>query len=207
MSWSNFPIDPRATLVADSSVVINLNATGCAAHILAAIGSPVAVADSVVRELEEGGRNGHGDAAALNALIESGHIRSVSLGSAGYKMYERLIDGSTENTLDDGEAATIACAIELSGVALIDERKALRLCAQIFPTLALVPTIGILLSEPVSAALGQIAQANALFAALQIARMRIPLPYLSQAVALIGEERAKACPSLPRHAFRQVRAV
>ena len=207
MSWSNFPLDRHSTLVADSSVVINLNATGRAAHIIAALGSPVAVAESVVWELEEGGRNGHGDAVALNALIASGHIRSVSLGSVGYEIYERLIDGSTENTLDDGEAATIACAIELSGVALIDERKALRLCAQMFPTLALVPTVGILLSKPISAALGQMAQADALFAALQVARMRIPPPYLPQAVALIGEERAKACPSLPRHAFRQAGAV
>jgi predicted nucleic acid-binding protein len=207
MSWSNFPTDPRATLVADTSVVINLNATGRAAHILLALGNPVAVADSVIRELEEGGRNGHGDAVALNALIESGHVRSVALGSVGYEIYERLIDGSTENTLDDGEAATIACAIELSGVAVIDERKALRLCAHMFPTLALVPTIGILLSERVSAALGHLAQADALFAALQIARMRIPLPYLSQTVVLIGEERAKACPSLPRHAFRKAGAV
>ena len=38
-------------------------------------------------------------------------------------------------TLDDGEAATIALAIEINGMPLIDERKANNICKDNFPTL------------------------------------------------------------------------
>lgn len=39
MSLSSFPTDPSAALVADASVIINLNATHCAAEIIAAFSS------------------------------------------------------------------------------------------------------------------------------------------------------------------------
>ena len=207
MSWSDFPTDSGATLVADSSVVINLNATGRAADILSALGNPVVVPDSVRRELKDGDRNGHGDADALEALIRSGHVRLVALGSTAYGIYESLIDGSTEYTLDDGEAATVACAIDLSGVALIDERKALRLCSQLFPGLAIVPTIALFLHAEVSKALGQAGQADAVFGALQHARMRVPPAFLPRAIALVGAERARSCASIPRYAFREASAA
>lgn len=201
MNWSSFPIDPPATLVADSSVVININATGRAADILTAIGHRVVVVDGVMQELEDGRRNGHDDAQTLQDLIRSGLVHTVSLGLVGQGIYRGLIEGSTIDTLDDGEAATIACAIERTSIALIDERKALGLCARKFPTLPIVPTAGLLLCAAVRRALGPAAQADALFAALQNARMRVPPPYLTQVVDLIGEQRALRCASLPRRSL------
>jgi predicted nucleic acid-binding protein len=80
--------------------------------------------DNACAELEAGARNGHGDHSQLLELINAGLVREASLGKASLPIYEALIDGSTVRTLDDGEAATIAHAQKISGVALIDERKA-----------------------------------------------------------------------------------
>ena len=52
-------------LVVDTSVVINLNATGCAKEILDALPQRVAVVDVVVGELEYGRSKGRSDAEML----------------------------------------------------------------------------------------------------------------------------------------------
>jgi predicted nucleic acid-binding protein len=57
--------------------------------------------------------------------------------------------GPAQTTLDDGEAATIAHAVALNGVALIDERKANRICTERFPELRIASTVDILVHPSV----------------------------------------------------------
>jgi hypothetical protein len=52
----------------------------------------------------------------------------------------------------------------------------------------------------VEAALGRDALADAVFQALQTARMRVLTDYVAWVVALIGIDRALQCPSLPQRA-------
>ena len=66
MIWSRFSADPRAHLVADASVVINLDATSSAAAIIRAFPNRFAVTDNAYIELEEGARHGHDDARQLD---------------------------------------------------------------------------------------------------------------------------------------------
>lgn len=200
MISSNFLADPRTVLVADASVVINLNATGCAREIIAALPNRWAITANALAELVGGTRNGHDDARVLQALIDDGIIDLVRLGDTGSNVYETLVDGSALRTLDDGEAATIGHAHEIGGIALIDERKATNLCGDRFPELPVVSTIQLLLHKAVVGALGQQGHVDAVIGALQKARMRVPPDQISRVVAIIGEKSASSCMSLPKAA-------
>jgi len=200
MSSSNFLTDLQPVLVADASFIINLNATARASEIIKAIPSPIVITDNAYVELVNGARNGHGDAKQLQGLLSIGLIQRVGLSAVGNSIYEGLVEGSALRTLDDGEAATIGYAHEVGGVAVIDERKARRLCSEDFPHLRVVSTIDLLMLDAVGEALGDDGKIEAIVNALSTARMRIPPEHLRRVVTLIGEERAAACTSLPRAA-------
>ena len=198
MTWLNYHADPDAVFVADTSVLISLNATGRTADVFGGLPCQFVVPENVSAELENGRRNGYRDADVLEELRRDGDVRCVGLGTAALEVYESLVDGSTLRTLDDGEAATIGCAVELSGVALIDERKARFLCSENYPELMVVSTAGLLLCDPVKRILGESGQAAALLDALQKARMRVPNELLSAVCSVIGPDAAMRCTSLSR---------
>jgi predicted nucleic acid-binding protein len=200
MNSLRFSADPRTVLIADASVVINLNATGRAADIIRAFPNRFAVTANACAELDDGAQHGHDDARHLHDLIAAGIVQRIEVGPRGAAIYEALIDGSARLTLDDGEAATIACAIELAGVALLDERKARSLCAGSFAALRLGSTAQLLMHDAVVAMLGAQAQVEALVMALKQGRMRVPPEYVAEVTALIGPKHAAGCASLPRAA-------
>src|SRR6202043_2386181 len=91
---------------------------------------------------------------ALQELVAAGHIEIVSLGDTGWEHFETLVVGHAAETLDDGEAATIAYAAERGAVAVIDERKGTRICAARFPSLGVISTVDVLLNPEVRLNLG-----------------------------------------------------
>jgi predicted nucleic acid-binding protein len=184
----------------DASTAINLNATGRAADILSCFGGRMVVPDVVLGELEDGIPKGRRDAELTKRLAELGLVRVVSLSAAGWKFFEELVVGEAAETLDDGEAATIAYAVETGAMAIIDERKANRICAQRYKTVAVAATVDLLAHESVENVLGRAALSDAIFAALSVARMRVLPHHLDWVVGLIGMERASECASLPRSA-------
>lgn len=198
MSSSNFLSNPSLVLVADASVLINLNASGRAADIMQAFPNGFAVTENAVVELASGTRNGHDDERQVGALIEKGLLSFVALSGDALETYGSLIEGNAPNTLDDGEAATIAYAHHSGGLALLDERKARRRCSADFGSLPIACTADLLLHRNAEATLGHQGQIDAILGALQNARMRIPLELIGQVVELIGEQSAGQCPSIPR---------
>lgn len=190
--------DPQIRVVADASITINLNATGVSREILQALPTRLLVVEEVVAELKEGEHTGRSDAAALSEWVKSGDIEIVSLGRGGLKHFESLVSGSAADTLDDGEAATIAYALEMNAIPVIDERKANRLCHARFSAFPIACSLDILGHSNVIAKLGHTRLAEAIFNALQNGRMRVPPQHLEWVVATIGEERAATCHSLPR---------
>ena len=191
-------LDERtAPVVADTSVIINLNATGCAGAILRALPNRCVVVDEVAFELQAGRRTGRGDADALSALTARRLVEQVRLGNAGMPRFARLVSGPAAETLDDGEAATIACAVEWGAIALIDERKAVRICAARFPNLAVGCTVDVLAQRNVRTALGPRLD-DAVFNALDRGRMQVPDRFGRWVVDRIGRERAARCRSLPK---------
>lgn len=195
MSSSAFPADPNVALIADASVLIGLNASGHARRIIELTGCRVIVPDNASNELIIGARFGHDDGAQLDALVAAKLAERMALDDASLTIYEALIDGTYGETLDDGEAATIAIAVQHGGMAVLDERKARRMCAQHFPGVAQGCTAQWLLG---ATTLGEATRAEAMLNALRKGRMRVPPEFLGEVVALIGTEAAAACPSLPR---------
>jgi predicted nucleic acid-binding protein len=198
MRSRTFLADPTVPLVADASAVINLIATGCAPKIIAAVPFRIVAVDLIRGELDVGRARGRKDADRLQELVAAGHIEIVTLANGAWQYFEQLVFGPSVDTLDDGEAATIAYAVEYNGIAIIDEKKATRLCGDRFPALRLISTVDVLLHPDVRRQLGEDALRTAVFAALRDARMAVFRHQLDQVVRLIGAERAAQCPSLPR---------
>ena len=99
--------------------------------------------------------------------------------------------------------ATIAYALEHNAMALIDERKANRLCSERFNALHTGCTVDVLMHAAIETALGRIGLAEAVFNALYYGRMRVPAGrHVDWVVNLIGPERAGQCASLPRSVRR-----
>jgi predicted nucleic acid-binding protein len=201
MGLSTALTDPAAQLVADTSTMINLIATGSAADIIAALPNRIAVVDVVPAELELGRTRGREACDRLKELASSGALEIVELDADALPYFEELVVGSAIETVDDGEAATIAYALAHSATALIDERKATRICREQFPGLRLACTIDVLIHDDVRQRLGETRLADAVFRALQDAKMGVFAPHLAWIVGLIGAERAALCPSVPRRAL------
>ena len=200
MSSSKFLVDLDRVLVADTSFIINLNATTMAANILRAIPHRFVIAETAFQEVENGKRFGHDDAAMLRDLTDKDLIYRADLGELGSNLFERLVQGTASQTLDDGEAATIALAIEISGIAIIDERKARSICSARYPSLELVSSPELFVHECIRKSLGSEAQSQAVFEALRGARMRVPTKLLDKVKEVIGSARADQCHSLPKSA-------
>jgi predicted nucleic acid-binding protein len=200
-SWSDDEL-----LVIDTSVVINLIATGCGNEILRALRSPVLVVDVVAYELEGGRLKGRRDADRLVKLVDAGLIAIAALGDPGLLHFEDLVVGAGPETLDDGEAATIAYALETGARAFVDERKAIRLCGQRFPQLSLGCSMDLFAHQGVQSGLGVPKLADAVHCALRDARMRVLPQHTEWVVKLIGDARAAECPCLPEQIRRQARS-
>jgi predicted nucleic acid-binding protein len=194
-------IDPTAPVVVDASTVINLNATACGPRILKAIPNPFIITDVVQGELLEDRRNGRHDGQLVAELVAAGLISVAKLEDLTESHFEELVIGRGDATLDDGEAATIAYGVEKGAIALIDERKAARICGERYPQLVVGNSFDMLAHSAVLAALGDGATSDAVFNALRFARMQVPSSALKWVTELIGPERAAMCECLPR-AFR-----
>jgi predicted nucleic acid-binding protein len=190
--------DHTVSIVLDASTAINLNATGCAARILRALPNRAVITDIAMNELTQDQRTGRRDGELITALMKSGLIAIVPLSEPQERHFESLVVGRGIDTLDDGEAATIAYAAEAEAVAMIDERKANRICAARYPQVRVGCTIDLLAQSAVEGALGAAGLADAVLGALQKARMRVMPQHLDWVVTLIGQDRAQVCLSLPR---------
>jgi len=190
--------DDDRILVVDTSTVINLNATGCTEEILKALPYRVAMVDTAADEIRDCGSRARNDASKFADLVRANLIEVVTLDEGGLLLYEGLVIGAASETLDDGEAATIAFAARINALAVIDERKALRLCASRFPNVRLGSTVDLFAHPAVQRALGSTALADAIHRALLDARMRVLPHHLAGVLDLIGPVRAAQCPCLPR---------
>ena len=188
--------DLSKPIVADASVVINLIASGFAATILGCLAGPLRVPSEVRAKIERGRSRGRHYADKLAELVAGGKAAIIDLGAAGGRCFSTLVVGPAKDTLDDGEAATIAYAVEHGATILIDEKKATRICGERFSHLTVASTIDLVGCPAVRTKLGQ-DLADAIFNMLFVARMRVLPRHLEWVVEQIGPRRAAQCPSLP----------
>ena len=201
MRSPNFSPDPAKALVVDASVVINITTSGRAHEIIGAIPNRLLVADAVVSELESGRDRGHKNAEQLQELIGSGLVEVAPMEDVAKNHFMDLVSGPAGSTLDDGEAATIAIALESGAIPLIDERKARRICGARYRGLVCGYAIDIFAHPKVGKALGKAGLALAVLNALQGARMHVWPEHEAWVVSVIGAENAAKCDSLT-HAAR-----
>ena len=204
MTYLNFPIDSDIPVVVDTSFVINLNATGFSDRIIRAMPNPFSVTEDVLRELKDGSNSGHNDYKELQDLIGLGTITLASLGEWGENVYLSLIEGSASRTLGDGEASTIGHAVEIGGIAIIDDKKAEKICRERFPLISVIMTVDLLNCAAVRKDLGREQHKKAIHNALRLARMRIPTEKQKHIVELIGKTLAADCPSLSHKCIGRV---
>ena len=187
--------------IADASVWINLIATERAHIILRATPVPLRITDVALAELERGRSKGRQAADEMAALLHMGLTEVVALAAEDEALFFSLVSGAAAETLDDGEAATLACAHRLGACALIDERKATQIAAKRFEALEVLSTVDLLLSQEVRSACGA-EFGDVMFGALTGARMRVPDHHAEEIVRVVGAERAMSCHSLPARVRR-----
>jgi predicted nucleic acid-binding protein len=192
-SW----LDGDAPLVGDASVWINLDATLEIDRIVRSTSRRFVITETALEELERGRSKGRTAAGTVTSLIKAGLIELVAIQPEHESTFVSLVAGSIFETLDDGEAATLAYATGTGAVAVIDERKASLIAKARFSDLLVVTTTEILFAPSVCAALSRDSLADAFFAALTSARMRVPEPWLEEVCDLLGHERIQFCPSIP----------
>lgn len=181
----------------DTSVLINLESSGCGERIFSIFPSDVFVAPAVENDLIRGLDRGHHHAMLLEQLLSKNRVQRYDLKELGSRLFEELVTGSAAQSLDDGEAATIACAIESGGYAVIDEQKARRICRERFQNLKVLSTTEIILCCECEDLLGKAKQIDCLHLALTRGRMNVPPNLHERVVELLGAERASKCTSLP----------
>ena len=200
MSPSELRVDSTKTLIADTSAVINITASGHAVEIIEAIPNRFIVTAQVVLEVEAGRDRDPLSAGQLHELIRTDRVEVVVMNEVAKASFEKLVIGPARDTLDNGEAATIAIALERGGIPLIDERKARRICRERYPDLFYGCAVDIFRYPEVREALGEAGLALSVLNALQNARMRVLPEYEGWVVNLIGSENVAQCKSLSRAA-------
>lgn len=199
MPHLNSLYEAGATVIADASVVINLCASGAAEAILLGLPFRVAMAPGAIAEVTDDRRTGRADHIVLQRLLAAGKIEQIGLDAVEEEIFAGLVIGPAAETLDDGEAATIALGVSRRMTVVIDESKANSLCDRRFAALRRISSSDLFLAESVVSFLGAEAHAAALFDALRLARMRVHERHFHDVARILGMERLSQCSSLPRH--------
>lgn len=195
--------DVGAMAIADASVMINLCACGSGRAVLEALPVRLMMVHEAIAEVSTDRRTGRADNQILAGFLSDGLVEEGRLQDAGEEIFAELVIGGAAETLDDGEAASIALALTLGSAVIIDENKANGLCASRFPKLPRLSSGDLFLHDAVASQLGKAIQQEAIFNALRFARMRIQDHHLKAIATLLGEERLQQCPSLPAAIRRQ----
>ena len=116
-------------------------------------------------------------------------------------MYGGLVLGS--QSLGDGEAATIAAAVQFGCMPVIDDQKGRNLSKPHLQGLEPAWSFDLFCHPHIFADLGEEKSLSALYLALYDGRMRIHEDHCDYVVSLIGVQRAINCPCLPGYKARK----
>lgn len=172
--WMQSLSDQGSKVVADASVIIYLNSSGHAEEIFSELACDFIVPEPVIVEIESGRSKGNKDADFLQKMLDSSFLRAEKLGLVGTVVSDRLADKLVNPHVHEGEASVIGCAVENFGNALIDEKRARRLCRNHIPALPIGCTAELLLSPCVRKILGPSTQSEALHRAVNHGNLYVP---------------------------------
>lgn len=190
--------DVHSPLVLDSSVVINLVASGRGFELLALIPNECLIVRQVLAELNMGPASGRDGSVTVKEMLDRELLIPRELHPHGYQVYEDLVCGESLHTLGDGEAATIAHAVAIAGVAVIDEMKANRICCNLYPNLRIASTVDLFSHSSALDGFTDVELVDSVVNALKHARMSVLSHQLDWILGLIGESKAQQCTSLKK---------
>ena len=162
-------------LVLDTSVLINLLATGAMEAILGALAVPCHAPEQVITEVRRHPATGVVFPADSHPLREMSSMLSIlSLERAELDLFLEIVGAPVGDALGDGEAAAIAVAVSRGLDLAIDDRKARRILRERFSQVRIYWTVDLLRAGPVVTVLGR-RQADDYFnKAQRFGRMHVP---------------------------------
>ncbi|WPB77101.1 hypothetical protein KYC5002_50005 [Archangium violaceum] len=193
-----FDVRRAECVVLDASVLINLVATDIADAILAAMGRPCVVTDDALREVKRcprGRSNGEHPAASL---LASSRLQEVLLSDAERELFFGLVGAAPPDDLDDGEAASIACAHFRNGIIVLDERKARRIAREQFPSLLVLSSVDLFVNALESGVVELVLMRQAVRDAMHYSRMRVlaeQKPWVASLIDAEGKSLGRAAES------------
>jgi hypothetical protein len=178
----------KETFFPDASVLINVLGTGAPEEFMDIASTKFVVAEQVVGEVKRDPYGGQEGPAILLPLLKGGYLEQVELDEQSLSLFFDLVGGgaSAEDNLDDGEAATIACAVAHRGVAILDERKGQRICRERFAHLPVMCSVD-LFKRCLAKAENEIQRIQGwLHNALTKSRMRVPVEHRKWVKEMLG---------------------
>nr|WP_047168236.1 hypothetical protein [Sphingomonas sp. Y57] len=200
MTCSSSLCDVLYPLVLDTSVLINLHASTFGEQVLRLIPNDILLPETVVAEINKETGQTNGESGFLQDLITNDVVKVVQMDEAQANLFETLI--CSPNSLDDGEAATIAVALLQGFLPIVDERKGRARAQSLMNGEAPAWSLDLFVHPAVQTGLIGNRYTEAVYLALRDGRMRIDETRCDAVVQLIGVERAKECTSLPNFKTR-----
>jgi predicted nucleic acid-binding protein len=201
MTYLSSLADEPSPLVLDTSVVINLRASQSGADLLRALPNKICVPAIVASELGRESARASGERQFLSDLLDEGQVHLVTLSQEENELYHRLVSG--DDSIDDGEAATISIAHYRECRPVIDEKRGRRHSLSCVPMKPPGWSLDLFLHPLVIERLDHQRRLLALYLALRDGRMRISESHCAHVVNLIGFARALDCKSLPGYKARR----
>ena len=140
-------------LFLDTSVLINLLACGKIGELAGALGRPMIVEETVVRETRWHPKTKEDGTSAVRSLVGARVLQMAQMNEAQAIAFLELVGAASPDDLDDGEAATLAITGG-QGAVVIDERKGRRVAGEKFPELQVLSTLDIICCPQVIDQLG-----------------------------------------------------
>jgi hypothetical protein len=162
----------------------------------------ILVPEIVISELNHETSKSNGEHQFVQGLVADEIVEVADLDEGGYEIFGDLVLGGA--SLGDGEAATIATAVRLKCLPVIDDQKGRDLSQPHMPDNEPAWSLDLFCHPQVVTELGDSLQITALYHALHDGRMRIHKDKCDDVVSLIGAQRAIKCPSLPGYKVRKL---
>ena len=177
---------------ADTSVIVNLLATGISARILNPFKMNIVLVPAVLAELRRGAAAGHRDFRDDIAQLAQSEIKMTGAKSVTNQTWLNLMPPA----LSFGEAQTIAYAHQHSCGVLTDDRAAAAFCQK--TGIATLNTTDLLSAPRLIRQLGKKELAAATYRALTEAKMYVPPKHYDWLSGLLARKHRRNCPSLPK---------
>lgn len=185
MTFSSSLTDNYSTLVLDTSVIINLEASGIGKEILRVIDNDFATTMEVANDIKEISKILHQKTISfLDSIVASELLPVLSQTDSEKRIHREILN--IRSRLSESEVATIALAKSRSFTPIVDEKLGRRIASEVLLGHLVGRTLDVLLHPRVLSHFDQVSVNQAIYKALRVGRMQISKDDCDFVVGLIG---------------------